>query len=198
MEGRRGDLFNEVHHYIRSMSKLSARLVGVVTALVALAGVAFGVQAATAVSRTTLKITRTTFCTAENTTCDEPKGHVLQFSGWFDMRLLVTQADGLHNTKLCPSFRGRMLVERVSILPVFRMTSYLSAKAAPFRSSAKLAMNNRLWQMLANRSLRCICQLPSNLRSQNSFICEEKRRDPVWISSFSFNHPQNRLVSGIK
>ncbi len=107
MEGRRGDLFNEVHHYIRSMSKLSARLVGVVTALVALAGVAFGVQAATAVSRTTLKITRTTFCTAENTTCDEPKGHVLQFSGWFDMRLLVTQADGLHNTKLMPLVQGK-------------------------------------------------------------------------------------------
>ncbi len=36
-----------------------------------------------------------------------PKGHVVLFGGWFDMRLLVTHQDGLLNQKLMPLLKGK-------------------------------------------------------------------------------------------
>ncbi len=36
-----------------------------------------------------------------------PKGHVVRFGGWFDMRLLVTHQDGLLNQKLMPLLKGK-------------------------------------------------------------------------------------------
>ena len=90
------------------MSKLSLRIVGAFAAILVVSGlVGAGVHAATAASRNVLRVTRTTFCVEGNTACDEPKGHVVLFSGWFDMRLLVTHADGLLNQKMMPLIEGK-------------------------------------------------------------------------------------------
>lgn len=90
------------------MNKALLRIMGVVGAIVVTAGlVGAGVHAASTVSRSTLRVTRSTFCVEANKVCDEPKGHVVLFSGWFDMRLLVTHADGLLNQKLMPLIQGK-------------------------------------------------------------------------------------------
>lgn len=36
-----------------------------------------------------------------------PRGHVVLFGGWMDMRLLVTHADGMKNQKLMPLMQGK-------------------------------------------------------------------------------------------
>lgn len=91
-----------------SMAKFSLRVAGIGAAVLVLAGVVgASVHAASTVSRNTLRVARTTFCVAEKTVCDEPKGHVALFSGWFDLRLLVTHADGLLNQKLMPLIQGK-------------------------------------------------------------------------------------------
>lgn len=90
------------------MNKISLRIAAIFMAVLVTVGlVGAGVYAANGVSRNTLRVTRTTFCVAENIVCDEPKGHVVLFSGWFDMRLLVTHADGLLNSKLMPLIQGK-------------------------------------------------------------------------------------------
>lgn len=43
---------------------------------------------------------------------DGPQGHVVLFSGWIDMRLLVTHADGLRNQKMMPAIQGKEVGRR--------------------------------------------------------------------------------------